>query len=324
MTMNSMAMFGVPMVGADICGFIDNTTEELCARWIQVGAFSPFSRDHNTVGAAPQELYRWDSVAEASRNALYLRYKLLPHLYTLMYSAHTEGKTVHNALWVHYPGDINTISADSQYMWGNSLLFTPVLDKGAVGVTGYFPKGLWYQLPVGSAPISPLAVIDASEGGMSYYLDTPLDSTNIHVKGGSIIPMQGGGMTTTLSKRSPYHLLVALDSNLRASGRLFLDDGVQLRLDSLSLIEYTFEANTLISRVLKRTYEPEAELGSITIRGLTNWDLHSCKPTVDVVGVSSDTFIHIEDIEVLSAHDLMITSRKRISTIQELKVIFNC
>lgn len=72
-------LYQIPFVGADTCGFNNNTSEELCNRWMQLSAFMPFYRNHNRQGAISQEPYRWASVAEASRIAITQRYTLLPY-----------------------------------------------------------------------------------------------------------------------------------------------------------------------------------------------------------------------------------------------------
>jgi len=225
-------LFGVPMIGADICGFIFDTTEELCARWIEVGAFYPFSRDHNTLGAAPQELYLWDSVTEAAKNALGMRYQMLPYLYTLFYQANTVGATVARALWMNFPADTTALSISSQFMLGNAILVSPVLTQGANSVDAYFPQGLWYDFK------SRALAIDSSAAGLVKVLDTPLTATNVHVLGGNILPLQESALTTTAGRQTPFTLLAALCPKGKAYGSLFWDDGEQVKLSAYLSVSY--------------------------------------------------------------------------------------
>nr|XP_032653105.1 lysosomal alpha-glucosidase isoform X3 [Chelonoidis abingdonii] len=97
-------LYGVPLVGADVCGFLGDTSEELCVRWTQLGAFYPFMRNHNDHGNKPQEPYAFSPAAqEAMRKALFLRYALMPYLYTLFHKAHSAGETVARPLFLEAP-----------------------------------------------------------------------------------------------------------------------------------------------------------------------------------------------------------------------------
>lgn len=122
-------------MGADICGFYGHVTPELCKRWHQLGAFYPFSRNHKVNDlslAADQDPAVWiekghPEVTDAIRNALHMRYALLPYLYTLFFRANTRGDTVVRPLFHEYPLDNNTYGIDTQFFWGPSILVSPFL-----------------------------------------------------------------------------------------------------------------------------------------------------------------------------------------------------
>jgi alpha-glucosidase (family GH31 glycosyl hydrolase) len=262
-------MFGVPMIGADICGFIYDTTEELCTRWIEVGAFYPFSRNHNALGQIPQELYLWSNVAAAAKNALGMRYQLLPFFYTLFYKAHTVGDTVARALWMNFPTDATALTLDRQFMLGNEILISPVLDQGATSVNAYFPQGYWYNFAERTL------AVDASVTGMWRTLSTPLTSVNVHIRGGSVLPLQQAAMTTTAGRVTPFTIVAALCPGGKAWGSLFWDDGEQINLDRYLSVEYytevTTAGGTFTATVGTNMYGDASNLsvGSIEVLGVT-------------------------------------------------------
>jgi alpha-glucosidase/alpha-D-xyloside xylohydrolase len=212
-------LLGLPMVGADICGFDLNTTEELCNRWIQLGAFYPFARSHNINTGSPQEPYLWELVARSARSALGLRYRLLPYFYTLMFESHNRGSPIARPLFFAFPDDPKTLQVSNQFMIGSGVLVTPVTQPKVTSVNGYFPKGTWYNL------------FDHSKlesGGEHIEVPAPLDSINVHVHEGTVLPMQEGALTSTAVKSSPFTLLVAFSdarSSGYARGKLFIDNG---------------------------------------------------------------------------------------------------
>ncbi|KAM3685440.1 hypothetical protein ACJW31_11G117500 [Castanea mollissima] len=219
-TMLNFGIFGVPMVGSDICGFYPQPTEELCNRWIEVGAFYPFSRDHANYYSPRQELYQWESVAESARNALGMRYKLLPYLYTLNYEAHISGAPIARPLFFSFPTYTEVYGLSTQFLLGSSLMVSPVLEQGKSEVTALFPPGSWYSLFDITQTIT-------SKGGLNVTLDAPLHVVNVHLYQNTILPMQQGGMISKEARKTPFNLIVTFPAGVsdgEAKGNLFIDD----------------------------------------------------------------------------------------------------
>lgn len=209
--------FGMPFVGPDICGHQLNAPSEMCQRWQELGAFYPFSRNHNANGMTDQDPGSFGpAVAESSRRALEIRYTLLPYLYTLFYLHSTEGNTVARALWHEFPTDPATVNIDGQFLWGSGFMISPVLEEGLTSIDVYFPEARWFNYHTG---------VEVNARGNAITVPAPLDFINLHLRGGIVYPTQEPAINTELSRQNPFGLMVVLDEFNRAEGQMYYDDG---------------------------------------------------------------------------------------------------
>lgn len=303
----TMGMFGLPHVGADICGFAGNTTKELCTRWIQLGAFYPFSRDHNSFDSISQEPYAFGpDVAKIASNVISLKYSLLPYYYTLHYNAHVTGDPVARALFYEFPQDSLTPDNDVQMLIGPALLISPVLAEHSTIVNAYFPAGPWYDITNGMV---------VNSKGESLQLDAPIDKINVHVRGGFILPRQKPEMTTAQSRLNKYSLTVALDAAGNANGELFIDDGesfLTVQNQMYTYVTFAHSANTLQIQPQATNYQATQSLSDVTFFGIRQT---VALVSVNGIPIAKSLWTYSNSAKRLTIHglDLKLVSKNTIS-----------
>ena len=183
---------GQAFVGADIGGFAGNSNAELFLRWMQYGVLTPFCRNHSELGNVDQYAWAWgDVVLDVVREAIRLRYRLLPYIYTTFIRAAETGAPVQRPLVFEYQYDPTVRDIDDEYLLGPDLLIAPVFAPGLTARQVYLPAGSWYDWHS-----------DVLVGGKRYvHTATPMEHIPIYARGGSVVPMWPDAPAST----SGYH-----------------------------------------------------------------------------------------------------------------------
>ena len=254
-----MQIFGIPLTGADICGFIEAATAELCGRWTQLGAFYPFSRNHNIIGQPDQ--YPWSfgsQVLTGQGVAIRQKYSILRYYYTVLFGVSMHGGSVISPLFFHYPHDERAFQTTPyQLVIGGYLMVSPVLYPNAHYTLPYLPNGNWWDFRTLHQ------VLSYNDGNNGTQLNIPCELSDpvvLHIRGGGIIPYQNASHNTTIMRtahldQAPLTLIIALDHFGTSSGYLVVDDGLGVHTipDGLYRRYYFHYAHSILSVALTHT-----------------------------------------------------------------------
>ena len=144
-------LFGIPMSGTDVCGFMGKTNEKLCSKWYQIGSLFPFFRAHRHLEYIDTDIFSMGEILyETSKNSILFRYKILKYYYSIFIRKKKIG-TIFKPLFFEFGNDEHLIEeniVNSQFMIGKDLLCIPNFNYyDSDFIIGYFPKGEnWFNL----------------------------------------------------------------------------------------------------------------------------------------------------------------------------------
>lgn len=271
----NMNLYGINFNGADICGFLNNTTPELCQRWTNVGAFYPFARNHDDIANDGQEPYIYEeSIQNTMRQAIRWRYALLRYMYTQLYTNHIHGGMFWKPLFFEFPDDNHAYDdIERNIMIGKSIKLSPMLDEANDKTQSFiFPTGVWCNL-FDYKCFNLGKISDQS-------LSTVPEHLNLHLRQGQIIPIQRSALKNVMNTVDLNNLPMGLAINIipkvnTAEGIFYADDGETLNPTSSTFIkmDLTYDGKNDIvinfSQTQKSYTANYTKLDTIEIMGAT-------------------------------------------------------
>ncbi len=233
----------------DIGGHMKGTRDdELMARWIQLGVFSPINRLHSTNNPfSGKEPWNFNpTVEQVMIRYLRLRHALIPYLYTMNRIASYEGQPLIRPMYYLEPDREEAYHVPNNYYFGTQLMVSPITEKSdpkaCVGkALTWIPEGTWYDFFRGRR----------YRGGFLRNLWRPIEEIPVLAKSGAVIPLKDMSEYDN-STQNPVSLEVRVYPGKKGSFILWEDDGKKAEVRpedwaSTHLSLKTEEGNTVFS-----------------------------------------------------------------------------
>ncbi|TCI94944.1 glycoside hydrolase family 31 protein [Tenacibaculum sp. M341] len=264
-----MGLQGLAFMHSDLGGFAGaNLDDELYARWLQYGVFQPIYRPHAQEEVPSEPVFRAEKAKKLAKEAINLRYQLLPYNYTTVYENHVSGAPLMRPLF--FEDETTTLFSNATtYLWGKDFLITPILKYKLNEQEVYFPKNsVWFDFYTD----------EKIEGGQSKNVKVKENSIPTYVRAGAFIPKIQTIQTTKDYSLSEFDLHYYHDVSVKKSNRkIYNDDGVTANAFEKGMYELmNFTSN---SKKSKLNIVFKAEIGKKYKAGLKkiNVIIHNIK-----------------------------------------------
>jgi alpha-D-xyloside xylohydrolase len=213
----NFSLSGIPYWNTDTGGFFGGDPKEagyreLFTRWFQFSAFCPMFRVHGS--GKPKEIWRFDDPTQKILISYdELRYHLLPYIYSVSSKVTHEGYTLMRGLVMDFRKDRQVYDISDQYMFGPSIMVSPVTKPRAAVRSVYLPEGTsWIDFWTGKT----------YKGGQTIQVASPIAVMPLFIRAGSIIPY-GPSIQYAMEKSEPIELHIYGGAN--GSFTLYEDEG---------------------------------------------------------------------------------------------------
>ena len=170
-------------IGGHFWGIKD---DELAARWVQLGCFSPILRLHSGANLfATKEPWAFSEQADRTMTGfLRLRNRLLPYLQTMNHRAAQDGQPLVRPMYWEHPESLEAYEVPNQFMFGDRLVVAPITEPsdpvlGTAAVTAWLPAGEWTDVLCGRH----------YSGDRKIRMHRTLESLPLLARAGAIIPL---------------------------------------------------------------------------------------------------------------------------------------